>query len=54
MSEKSKEPSKNIDLSEKGELSRRDFISKAAVTGAAFTILPRHVLGRGFVPPATP
>ena len=53
MSEKSNEPSKNIDLTEKkNEVSRRDFITKAAVTGAAFTILPRHVLGRGFVPPS--
>jgi predicted dehydrogenase len=52
MSEKRKEPSKNIDLTEKNEISRRDFISKAAVTGAAFTILPRNVLGRGFVPPS--
>ena len=52
MSENSKEPSKNIDLTEKSEVSRRDFITKAAVTGAAFTILPRHVLGRGFVPPS--
>src|SRR5499427_5792801 len=53
MSEKSREPSKNIDLIQKAkEVSRRDFITKAAVTGAAFTILPRHVLGRGFVPPS--
>ncbi len=53
MSEKSNEPSKNIDLTEKkNEVSRRDFITKAAVSGAAFTILPRHVLGRGFVPPS--
>src|SRR6476660_5685961 len=53
MSEKSREPSKNIDLTEKtNEVSRRDFIAKAAVTGAALTILPRHVLGRGFVPPS--
>src|SRR5260370_16306605 len=53
MSEKSKEPSKNIDLTERtNEVSRRDFITKAAVTGAAFTILPRHVFGRGIVPPS--
>jgi predicted dehydrogenase len=52
MSEKSKEPSKNIDLTEKNEISRRDFITKAAVTSAALTILPRNVLGRGFVPPS--
>jgi predicted dehydrogenase len=44
--------SPNIGASEKDGISRRDFVTKAAVTGAAFTILPRHVLGRGFVPPS--
>jgi predicted dehydrogenase len=54
MSEKSecKEPTRNIDAIDTADISRRDFIAKAAVTGAAFTILPRHVLGRGFVPPS--
>ncbi len=34
-------------------VSRRDFIKNAAVAGAAFTILPRFVLGgKGFVPPS--
>jgi hypothetical protein len=32
-------------------ITRRSFITKAAAT-AAFTIVPRHVLGRGFVPPS--
>src|SRR5271157_6623875 len=47
-----KEASKKIDLAARNGVSRRDFITKAAVTGAAFTILPRHVLGRGYVPPS--
>jgi Oxidoreductase family, NAD-binding Rossmann fold/Oxidoreductase family, C-terminal alpha/beta domain len=33
-------------------ISRRSFIAKAATTAAAITIVPRHVLGRGFVPPS--
>lgn len=32
--------------------SRRDFVKKTALTAAGFTIVPRHVLGRGFVPPS--
>jgi predicted dehydrogenase len=39
-------------MSEKTEISRRNFISKAAVASAAVTIVPRHVLGRGFIPPS--
>ena len=35
-----------------GEVSRRSFIAKAAVTAAAATIVPRHVLGRGYTPPS--
>jgi predicted dehydrogenase len=32
---------------------RRDFVKKAAITGAAFTIVPRFVLGgSGYVPPS--
>src|ERR1700730_202739 len=31
-------------------ISRRAFLAKAATTAAAITIVPRHVLGRGFVP----
>ena len=37
---------------EKDELSRRTFIRNAAVAGAAVSIVPRHVLGRGFTPPS--
>src|ERR1700692_1722447 len=44
----------------KTELSRRKFlttaaaaaVSGAAPSGSAFTIVPRHVLGRGFTPPS--
>ncbi|MBO0931408.1 Gfo/Idh/MocA family protein [Fibrella aquatilis] len=32
--------------------SRRTFIKSASVAAAAFTIVPRHVLGRGFVAPS--
>src|SRR6476646_5988717 len=32
--------------------SRRDFIKTTAITAAGFTILTRHVLGRGFVAPS--
>jgi predicted dehydrogenase len=39
-------------MNEKDELSRRSFIRNAAVTGAAVSIVPRHVLGRGFTPPS--
>src|SRR3984957_15692827 len=34
------------------EISRRSFIAKTATTAAAFTIVPRHVLGRGYTPPS--
>src|SRR5215471_11726365 len=39
-------------MTEKNEISRRSFIGKAAAAGAAVTIVPRHVLGRGFTPPS--
>src|ERR1700676_2036052 len=47
-------------MSAKTDLSRRKFlttgaaaaVSGAATTGSAFTIVPRHVLGRGFTPPS--
>lgn len=32
--------------------SRRDFIKAGAMSAAAFVIVPRHVLGRGFTPPS--
>jgi len=31
---------------------RRDFVKTAAIAGAGFTIVPRHVLGRGFQAPS--
>jgi len=34
------------------EISRRSFIRNAAVASAAVSIVPRHVLGRGFTPPS--
>src|SRR5271156_5378962 len=37
---------------DKNELSRRSFIRNAATTGAAVSIVPRHVLGRGYTPPS--
>jgi hypothetical protein len=33
-------------------VTRRDFVSTAAGTAAAFMIVPRHVLGRGFQAPS--
>ena len=33
-------------------ISRRKFVTTVAATGAAFTIVPRHVLGRGFQAPS--
>jgi len=33
-------------------VTRRHFIETAAATGAALTIVPRHVLGRGLTPPS--
>ncbi len=35
-----------------GRVSRRKFVTTAAATGAALTIVPRHVLGRGFQAPS--
>jgi hypothetical protein len=34
------------------QTSRRNFIRQAAVAGAGFVIVPRHVLGRGYVAPS--
>lgn len=36
----------------KKNLSRRSFIRHTAIAGAAFTIVPRFVLGRGYIPPS--
>jgi predicted dehydrogenase len=34
------------------EHTRRDFLTEVALTGAGLTIVPRHVLGRGFTAPS--
>jgi predicted dehydrogenase len=34
------------------KVTRREFVSRTAAAGAAFTIVPRHVLGRGFQAPS--
>jgi predicted dehydrogenase len=39
-------------MGESIKIPRREFLTSAAAGTAAFTILPRHVLGRGFVPPS--
>ncbi|HYL64294.1 MAG TPA: Gfo/Idh/MocA family oxidoreductase [Candidatus Methylomirabilis sp.] len=39
-------------MSKKDELSRRTFLTQVAATGAAVTLVPRHVLGRGYTPPS--
>src|ERR1700730_2901817 len=43
---------KELFMTESNATSRRKFISQAAATAATLTIVPRHVLGRGFVPPS--
>src|SRR6267143_4204597 len=42
---------KGSPMTENNSIPRRKFLSQAAAT-AALTIVPRHVLGRGFVPPS--
>jgi len=39
-------------MSEKKEMSRRRFLGNVAAGGAALTIVPRYVLGRGFMAPS--
>src|SRR5580698_2206739 len=39
-------------MSKKSDMSRRKFLRSVATGGAAMTIVPRHVLGRGFTPPS--
>ena len=34
------------------KFSRRDFMTNAAIAGVGLTIVPRHVLGRGFTAPS--
>src|ERR1700736_4776335 len=39
-------------MSGKKKVSRRTFLRDVATASAALTIVPRHVLGRGFTPPS--
>jgi myo-inositol 2-dehydrogenase / D-chiro-inositol 1-dehydrogenase len=39
-------------MDEKKDYSRRTFLRNTAAAAVAFTIIPRHVLGRGFIPPS--
>ena len=39
-------------MSKMKEITRREFVKNAAIGGVAFTIVPRHVLGRGMTPPS--
>jgi predicted dehydrogenase len=39
-------------MAEKTEIPRRTFLTDAATTAAALTIVPRYVLGKGFTPPS--
>ncbi len=39
-------------MSPKTQISRRKFLADASAAAAAFTIVPRHVLGRGLTPPS--
>jgi len=39
-------------MTPKNDVSRRKFLADVAAGGAAFTIVPRHVLGRGLTPPS--
>ena len=43
---------KKEETEDKGLNSRRDFIKTTAIAAAGFMIVPRHVLGRGFVAPS--
>ena len=39
-------------MKEENNITRRKFVEMTAAAGLAFTIVPRHVLGRGYVPPS--
>src|SRR5438128_8055402 len=39
-------------MSNKREMTRREFVKDAAMAGAGLTIVPRHVLGKGMTPPS--
>ncbi|QRR00737.1 Gfo/Idh/MocA family protein [Dyadobacter sandarakinus] len=41
-----------LTLNEKSAASRRDFVKAAGIAAASFMIVPRHVLGKGFVAPS--
>ncbi len=41
-----------MNMSDQNNASRRRFIRNAAVAGAGLVIVPRHVLGRGFIAPS--
>jgi len=43
---------KNEDKALPSAVTRRDFMTTAAIAGAGLTIVPRHVLGRGFQAPS--
>src|ERR1700712_1346314 len=47
-----KKPEIKPEDSSKGQASRRGFIRNAALAAAGFYIVPRHVLGRGFIAPS--
>src|SRR6516162_11003948 len=46
------DPISEGDMSQTRESTRREFVKDAAAAGAAFMIVPRHVLGRGMTPPS--
>jgi predicted dehydrogenase len=46
------DPKDKNEKKDQQEISRRSFIGKAAAASALVTIVPRHVLGRGFTPPS--
>ena len=39
-------------MKKRSEIKRRDFLKTSLTSVVAFTIIPRHVLGRGFIPPS--
>lgn len=41
-----------MEKKEKNKISRREFVRNTAIAGGAFFIVPRHVLGRGFIAPS--
>jgi predicted dehydrogenase len=38
--------------SNSGDLKRRDFLKTSAIAAGSFMIVPRHVLGKGYIPPS--